>query len=99
MQADEYIAKPSDFLSIKNSIDNLIVTKYNPARYVESLHQLLRNSGLSKNEIKKLDTDIYGAIKARNSPNWREIAEFSKNNGDLLKQITTLGNTILKFFQ
>jgi len=99
MQADEYIAKPSDFLSIKNSIDNLIVTKFNPSRYIESLHQLLKINGLDKKEIKKLDTNIYKTIKKGNSPNWKEIFEFSKTNSDLLKQVITLGNTILKFFQ
>lgn len=99
LQADEYIAKPSDFLNIKNSIDNLITTKFNPTRYIDSLHQLLKNNGLNDREIKKLDTQIYKTIKSGNTPKWKEIAEFSKTNGELLKQIITLGNTILKFFQ
>lgn len=99
VQADEYIAKPSDFLSIKNSIDNLVTTKYNPSRYIDSLHQLLISNNVKKSEITKLDTHIYNIAKKGEKADWKGILESSKGNIELIKQVMSLGNTILKFFQ
>ena len=97
--ADDNIAKPSDYLKIKSILDNLISSQFKPERYIETLHQILRNNNLSENEIKKLDSGISKSIKKKEKPDWKAILEFTKDKTDLVKQIITIGNTILKFFQ
>jgi DNA-binding NarL/FixJ family response regulator len=97
--ADESIAKPSDFLTIKEKIDNLINSKYNPGRYISTLHTLLQSNNLTDKEIKKIDSQLYKVIEKKEKPNWSKVFDFTKNNGDLIKQSISLANTVLKFFQ
>lgn len=97
--ADENIAKPSDFLKIKEIIDNLIVLKYKPSRYIDSFHRLLESQNISKNEIQKIDKELVDLIKKKKQPNWKSILEFTKDNTEILNQAISIGNTILKFFR
>lgn len=96
--ADDHIAKPSDFLKMKETIDNLITNKFKPIRYIEALHKLLKAHGVNTKELKKLDNTILNVISNKEKPNWKEIFRTINSNADLLKHAVTLGNTILKFF-
>jgi DNA-binding response OmpR family regulator len=97
--ADEKIAKPSDFLKIKNKIDSLIRNKYKPERYIDSLHAVLIKNRIANKEIRKLDSSLSKLIKTKNKPDWDLLLDFSSQNSDLTKQIVAISNTILKFFQ
>jgi hypothetical protein len=96
--ADETIAKPSDFLKIKGIIDTLINTKFKPERYIEALHQVLRQSGISEKEIQKLDEGLTKSIVKKEKPNWSKLLDFANSNADVVKRVATLGDTISKFF-
>ncbi len=97
--ADEKIAKPSDFLKMKNIIDNLINTKFKPERYIQTLHLLLQNNNVNKKTIKKIDADIYKAITKKVPPIWQNIFSFASNRPELANQLTAISATILKFFR
>lgn len=97
--ADEKIGKPSDFLKIKKIIDNLIMTKYQPLRYINILHDILRKKTVSEVDIKKLDANIVKCIKSKKNPDWPSILHFIHNNNELYSQILQIGNTIIKFYQ
>jgi hypothetical protein len=96
--ADEQIAKPSDFLRIKEKIDKLILELYRPQRYVESLHRILTSANLNIKQINRIDTRIITAIKQKKNPDWENIFDFSRNNNELYLQLITVGTTIMKFF-
>lgn len=96
--ADEKIAKPSDFLKIKNIIDNLINTKFKPARYIETLHKTLQNNNVSPKEIRNIEKEIVHAIKDKKEPELSKYLAYKENHVELMGKIITLSNTILKFF-
>lgn len=97
--ADENIKKPSDFIKIKAVIDNFIITQFKPERYINALNHLLNKSNFSEKEIKKVNSEIAKAIKGNKKPNWKKNFEFLENNGELIKQVASLSETILKFFK
>ncbi|CAM4400186.1 DNA-binding transcriptional response regulator [Flavobacterium terrigena] len=97
--ADENIAKPSDFLKIKNILDNLITTQFKPDRYISALDQLLLKNNISDSNIKKIKAEIAKAIKRKKAPDWNKSLEFIQNRTDLAKQIKSLSETIIKFFK
>lgn len=96
--ADENITKPSDFLKIKNVLDNLISTQFKPERYIAALGQVLIKNNVEQKDINKINVEIAKAIRGKKLPDWNKILEFVQNKADLMKQIISLGNTILKFF-
>jgi hypothetical protein len=97
--ADENIAKPSDFLKIKSIIDNLISTQFKPERYINALNQALIKNNVEENEIKKINTEIAKSIKINKNPDWSIILKFIEDKTELVKQLISLGNTIIKFFK
>jgi hypothetical protein len=97
-QADENIAKPSDFLKIKNIIDNLILTQFKPERYIKALNQTLRNHNISEKEITKLNHKISKIITTNSKPKWEKLLSFIDDRIELQKQVITLGETIIKFY-
>lgn len=97
--ADEKIAKPSDFLKIKKIIDNLIDKKFRPERYISTLHEILRSNNIPTKEIRKIDDLIANSIKTNSKPDWKASLKFSSDKTELLGQIISISNTILKFFQ
>lgn len=97
--ADENITKPSDFLKIKETLDSLIEKKFNPTRYIESLHKVLEEQGMGKKEIIRIDNSLSESIKKKNQPDWKSVFSFAKDNVEIYKQTVSLATTILKFFQ
>jgi hypothetical protein len=97
--ADDNIAKPSDYLKIKRTIDNLIATKFKPDRYITALNNLLRSNNLSEKDITKVVNEISKAITKKESPNISKTLSSINGKSDLIKQVISLSNTILKFFQ
>jgi hypothetical protein len=97
--ADENIAKPSDFLKIKNIIDNLISTQFKPDRYINTLDQILSKNNTSNENIKKIKAEIAKSIKSKKSPDWNKSLEPIQNKTELVKQVKSLGETIIKFFR
>ena len=96
--ADEHISKPSDFLKIKEIIDNLINTKYNPSRYVNAFKHLLSENRIAQDDQEKIEGEISSSLQNNQQPNWVKILEIIKNNPDLVKQLTTIGQSLYKFF-
>lgn len=97
--ADENIAKPSDFLKIKSILDNLISTQFKPERYISALNQALQKNNVEEKEIKKINTAIAKTIKNKKTPDWSLILSFIEDKTELVKQLISLGNTIIKFFK
>jgi hypothetical protein len=97
--ADDKIAKPSDFLKIKGTIDTLIKTKFKPDRYINTLHDVLRKNNISERDIKRLDTQITKSIKDKRNPDWNTLLNFVNNKTELVNQLIAIGNTFIKFFQ
>ena len=96
--ADEKIAKPSDFLKIRKIIDNLVINKYNPSRYIDNLSKLLRNNGITEKEIKKFNAQITKSIKEKAVPNWNSIITFSIPNSELFNKVVAISTTLIKFY-
>ncbi|WP_421978108.1 hypothetical protein [Roseivirga seohaensis] len=97
--ADDNITKPSDYLKIKRTIDNLISTKFKPDRYVDALENLLKLNNISQKDIKKVNDEISKAITKKEKPNLSKTLSSINNKSDFLKQVISLSDTILKFFQ
>lgn len=97
--ADEKIAKPSDFLKIRSIIDNLIDKKFRPERYISTLHKILHDNNVSQNEIRKIDKLIANSISNNSKPDWHSKLTLSNDKTELINQVISIGNTILKFFQ
>jgi hypothetical protein len=97
--ADENIAKPSDFLKIKNILDNLINTQFKPDRYINTLDQILIKNNIDSNSVKKIKAEIAKSIKSKKAPDWNKSLEFIQNKTELVKQVKSLGGTIIKFFR
>lgn len=96
--ADENIAKPSDFLKIKNILDNLIMTQFKPDRYITALNQLLNKNNIRKKEIVKFNNEISKAISSKRKPDLKRILQFSQDKPELSNQLVNLSETIYKFF-
>lgn len=97
--ADEYIAKPSDFLKIKNIIDNLISSQFKPDRYISTLDQILSKNHIEEKIIIKIKAEIAKAMKTKKSPDWIKSLEAIQNKTELVKQVKSLGETIIKFYK
>jgi DNA-binding NtrC family response regulator len=97
--ADEYIAKPSDFLKIKNIIDNLISSQFKPDRYISTLDQILSKNHIEEKIVIKIKAEIAKAIKTKKSPDWNKSLEAIQNKTELVKQVKSLGETIIKFYK
>jgi Response regulators consisting of a CheY-like receiver domain and a winged-helix DNA-binding domain len=97
--ADEKIAKPSDFLKMKRSIDNLIINKFKPERYLDTLQQILRKNKVPNNEIRKVNSIINKSIKHKETPDWENKLNWSVRNTELINQIKIITNTVFKFFR
>ncbi|WP_163714530.1 response regulator [Mangrovibacterium lignilyticum] len=97
--ADEKIAKPSDFLKMKKIIDNLIVTKYKPDRYINTLRGVLENKEFKPAERKSIDKLITNTINSGMKPDLEKILSGTNASLELIKQVISISNTIFKFFQ
>lgn len=97
--ADDNIAKPSDYLKIKNILDNLISTQFKPDRYINTLNQTLLKNHIDEKNIKKIKVEIAKAIKTKKAPDWNNSLDFIQNRTELVKQVKSLGETIIKFFK
>ncbi len=97
--ADEKIAKPSDFLKMKRTIDNLIISKYKPERYLETLQKLLKTNRIPNREIRKINSILNKSIKQKESPDWEKKLDWSSKNIELINQIKNIANTIIKFYR
>ena len=97
--ADDNIAKPSDYLKIKSILDNLISTQFKPDRYINTLNQILLKNHIDEKNIKKIKVEIAKAIKTKKAPDWNNSLDFIQNRTQLVKQVKSLGETIIKFFK
>ncbi len=97
--ADENIAKPSDYLKIKNIIDNLISLQFKPERYISTLDQILSKNHIEEKIVLKIKAEISKAIKTKKSPDWIKSLEAIQNKTELVKQVKSLGDTIIKFYK
>lgn len=97
--ADDNIAKPSDYLKIKSILDNLISTQFKPDRYINTLNQILLKNHIDEKNIKKIKVEIAKAIKTKKTPDWNNSLDFIQNRTQLVKQVKSLGETIIKFFK
>lgn len=97
--ADEKIAKPSDFLKIKAIIDNLIIHQFKPERYINALHALLQKNNINQRLVLKLDKEILDLAKTKSTATKKTFLAVLSENSQLLSQVVTISNTILKFFQ
>ncbi len=96
--ADDKISKPSDFLKIKKSIDNLIKTQFRPIRYINSLEDLLEKNKFENKEIDKILRLINQSIISNKPPDKKRIVEVIKDNAELVSQVLSLAKVIMKFF-
>jgi len=96
--ADETIVKPSDFLKIRTIINELINTQFKPERYIETFERLLQENHISDKERLILEDKLVKVIKGRIRPNWNELLSFAQNRPDLMNQLITIGDTIIKFY-
>jgi hypothetical protein len=97
--ADDNISKPSDYLKIKRTIDNLILTKFKPERYLSALDNLLISNNIKETDIVKIKNEISKAVSKNTKPDLSTTLSSINGKGELVKQAISLTNTILKFFQ
>ncbi|MCH8485769.1 MAG: response regulator [Candidatus Cyclonatronum sp.] len=97
--ADENIPKPCDFLKMKSIIDNLILSKYTPSRYFGYLEQILKNNKYSTKQINKINNKIAEVIRNNTQPNWPKIIESDNPTSFLVKQVSSIGNTLIRIFK
>ncbi len=95
--ADETIAKPSQFLKMKEVIDNVITTKFNPNRYLNILSETLNEYNIRKKEKTQFENKYLTFVANRQAPNWDAILSFT-NNEELKRKIKTISKTIVKNF-
>ena len=98
--ADETIAKPSDFLKMKSIIDSLINEQYKPIRYINTLHDILKNNKFSDKQIRLLDNALVKKAKNKNDQfDVKDIINSDNSPNELLNQIEIISKTILKFYK
>ena len=97
--ADDNISKPSDYLKIKRTIDNLILTKFKPERYLNALDNLLISNNINETDILKIKNEISKAVSKNTKPDLSKTLSSINGKSELVKQTISLTNTILKFFQ
>jgi len=97
--ADEKIAKPSDFLKMKRIIDELIATKFNPQRYIDTLFSLLRSNNVNERDIKSFNQKLYTSIIEKREFNLPQTIDFINSKTELASKVITVTSTLLKFFK
>ncbi len=95
--ADESIQKPSQFLKMKEVIDNVITTKFNPKRYLEVLDKTLSVYNIRKKEKIKYQHDYIKTLEQNKNPDWSKLLEFTDNE-ILKRKIKTISKSIIKNF-
>jgi hypothetical protein len=95
--ADETIPKPSQFLKMKEVIDNVITTKFNPNRYLKILDKTLEKYNIRDKEKKLFQNEYLNAIEKKQNPDWEKILDFT-NDEQLKRKIKTISRTIVKNF-
>jgi CheY-like chemotaxis protein len=96
--SDDKIAKPSDFLSIKSVVDNLLINVFRPERYVQQMHKVLRDAGIEQRIINKIDGVIIESIETNNEINLRKIEEFIGNNDAARIKVKRYASTIKRMY-
>ncbi|WP_116787365.1 response regulator [Flavobacterium psychrotrophum] len=98
--ADDNITKPSDFLRIKSTLDNLITTQFKPSRYISALNKKLHDHHIDAKNTKNINNEIAKAIKRNSDPDWNSTLKFlNHTDHTLIQEITSLSQTILKFYK
>lgn len=95
--ADDTIAKPSQFLKMKDVIDNLITTQFHPKRYLDVLSQTLSKYNIREKEIKQFENQYLTSVMNRQAPEWNKILDFTDDQ-QLKRKIKTISKTIVKNF-
>lgn len=96
--ADEKIAKPSDFLKIKKTIDNLIKTQFKPERYIQTLLQLIEDDSLTSTQKERIKSKVRKSIDNKQSLTNESMLKTANNSIELASKIVSLTNVISKFF-
>jgi DNA-binding response OmpR family regulator len=96
--ADETIAKPSDFLKMKATIDNIILNQFQPERYINIMHDILLKNHYSNKDIRKIDIHLIRNIKDKTTPNWNSVFESAITTPELFIKLQAVASTILKLY-
>lgn len=93
--ADDTIFKPASATSIKEKIDNLIITKFSVKYPLDELRRLLIQGNYEPKQIQNLENKLARFHQLGTTPNWGEMLKFI---GDplLRTQINNISNRLFK---
>lgn len=97
--ADEKIAKPIDFLRIKEVVDNLLLNIFNPQRYFRQIRYVLEKNNIPQKDINMIESKILSCIAKKKFSDCNDIFNPIRENKLLLKQSDSLLITIQKFYK
>jgi len=64
--ADQYVPKPTSAITWKEIIDDLLKTKITVAHYWGTMEELLKGTGATERDIKRVEAKLVKAIKGKN---------------------------------
>jgi DNA-binding NtrC family response regulator len=96
--ADENIAKPSDYLKIRNIIDNLLINFFKPDRYIKALDKVLEQNNISKKQRKIIYQQISKTVLEKRTLELDNILGPILVSTNIKRSILNLSQTIVKFY-
>lgn len=95
--ADDTLAKPSDLVTCKESIDRILEEKFSPNYYMESLIKLLKENGASDKDISSVKKTIIHAIDGKHGlPDIRVKFNHIFKDTELVLRAVAISHTILR---
>lgn len=95
--ADQYVPKPTNAMTWKETLDDLIRTRLTAAAYWSDLTRMLADQGVTNKQIRKLEKQIIGASK-KGATDGRAIASGALGTVDNIASIAGTIGKILALF-
>ncbi len=92
--ADQYVPKPTNAMTWKETLDDLIQSKVTVQHYWSALRALLEKNGWSDSRIRKIEKSIFLASK-RAEPDRTELLKKSLGTADNILAVTSIVRKIM----
>ena len=82
--ADEFIAKPTNFLTCKEKIDSLLISNFTVGRYLSGLEEIILLNGGETKDYKKIEKIVLNSYKSGRSIDVEEVKKAVKNLSEII---------------
>jgi len=96
--ADDFLGKPSDLITCKEKIDSLLKTHFTPQRYWLEVEKILKDTGISEQDLKKVESVMLSVLTKGKTPSLEVIKSYVKLGEQSLEIMEVLMKIIMRFF-